>query len=64
MTLIDNYVDNDGGREYVLLKYTKMRRESQRTCEAWRTARAAQVRSVAARHRIPNQLWVFDLIHT
>jgi len=43
MTLIDNYVDNDGGREYVLLKYTKMRRESQRTCEAWRTARAAQL---------------------
>jgi len=43
MTLQDNWVEDDGGREYVLLKYTKMRRASQRMCEAWRTARAAQL---------------------
>ena len=45
MTLIDNFEEDDGGREYVLLKYTKIPRESQRMCEAWRTARAAQVQA-------------------
>jgi len=43
MTLHDLYVADDGGREYVLLKYTQMPREQQRTCEAWRSARCAQL---------------------
>jgi len=43
MTLIDQWVADDGGREYVLLKYTRLERASQRMCEAWRMARAAQL---------------------
>jgi len=44
MTLRAEFVDDDdGSREYVLRKYTKMPRDSQRMCEAWRTARAAQL---------------------
>jgi len=43
MTLGELYVEDDGGREYVLLKYTQMPREQQRTCEAWRSARCAQL---------------------
>jgi hypothetical protein len=32
-----------GGREYVLIKYAKMRRAEQRKVEAWRTARIARL---------------------
>ncbi|CAH0375577.1 unnamed protein product [Pelagomonas calceolata] len=32
-----------GGREYVLIKYSKMRRAEQRKVEAWRTARIARL---------------------
>jgi len=44
MTLLAEFVDDDSSsREYVLRKYTQMPRDSQRMCEAWRTARAAQL---------------------
>ena len=42
MTLDELYVADDGGREYVLLKYTQMPRQQQRMCEAWRSARCAR----------------------
>ena len=41
MTLGAQYVPNDGGREYVLLKYDNLDRARQRIIEAWRTARVA-----------------------
>jgi len=43
MTLNKLFTENDGGREYVLLKYAKVPREAQRMVEAWRTARTAQL---------------------
>ena len=43
MTLLEQFEDDDGGREYILLKYSQLSREGQRMCEAWRTARAAQL---------------------
>jgi len=43
MTLGELFTENDGGREYILLKYTKVPREAQRTMEAWRIARVAQL---------------------
>jgi hypothetical protein len=41
MTLDKQWRGNDGGKEYVLLKYERMHRSNQRVCEAWRTARVA-----------------------
>jgi len=44
MTLRAEFVDDgNSSREYVLRKYTKMARDEQRMCEAWRSARAAQL---------------------
>jgi len=43
MTLRELFTDDDGGREYILLKYAKVPREQQRMMEAWRTARVAQL---------------------
>ena len=40
-----------GGREYVLIKYSKMRRAEQRKVEAWRTARSRRPVSVAPSHQ-------------
>jgi hypothetical protein len=37
------FVDDDGGREYILLKYSKLDRPGQRMCEAWRAVRVAQL---------------------
>ena len=41
MTIDKQWIGNDGGKEYVLLKYERMHRDNQRVCEAWRTARVA-----------------------
>jgi len=35
--------DQPASKELVLLKYSDMRRDAQRTCEAWRTARVARL---------------------
>jgi hypothetical protein len=43
MTLRELFTDDDGGREYILLKYSKVPRDQQRMMEAWRTARVAQL---------------------
>jgi len=45
MTLRAQYEPPVAGeqREYILLKYDEMSRQDQRMCEAWRTARAAQL---------------------
>jgi len=44
MTLDELFLDDgDPSREYILRKYTKMPRDAQRMCEAWRTARVAQL---------------------
>ena len=33
MTLEKQFTGNDGGKEYILLKYTRMHRDNQRVCE-------------------------------
>jgi len=43
LTLDAIYDSRSSGREYVLLKYTAMRRATQRRIEAWRTARVAKL---------------------
>ena len=43
MTLGELFTPDDGDKEYILLKYTKIRRDDQRMCEAWRMARVAQL---------------------
>ena len=43
LTLQQLYRRDDGGREYILLKYDQLPRADQRMCEAWRTARVAQL---------------------
>ena len=43
MTLAALFRENDGGCEYILLKYTKVPRDQQCMIEAWRTVRVAQL---------------------
>jgi len=52
MTLGELFAPDDGGREYILLKYTKIPRDSQRMCEAWRMARVAQLLEKYGTHNL------------